>query len=69
MGEKNIRISLDKKLSQCGITRYELAKRTGITFAVIDKYYKNKVVRYDKTVLLKICLALDCAVSDIIEII
>ena len=62
-----IRLSLDRYLDSHGITRYELAKRTDIRFQVIDKYYKNKVVRYDSYVLNKICEALDCDVSDLIE--
>ena len=62
-----VRLILDKKLSESNISRYELAKRTGICYAVIDNYYKNKVVRYDSYILDKICNALDCQISDIIE--
>ena len=62
-----IKLSVDKKLNELGITRYELAKRTGIRFQIIDNYYKNKVVRYDSYVLDKICTALNCDISDIIE--
>ena len=62
-----IRISLDKVLKSQNISRYELAKRTGIQYQVIDKYYKNKVVRYDSFVLDRICTALDCDISDIIQ--
>ena len=62
-----IRLTLDKYLDSHGITRYELAKRTGIRFQIIDNYYKNKVVRYDGEVLSKICTALDCDVCDLIQ--
>lgn len=62
-----IRLILDKLLAKKNITRYELAKRTGIKFQIIDNYYKNRVVRYDSYVLDKICTALECDVSDIIE--
>lgn len=62
-----IRLNIDKYIDQRKITRYELAKRTGISFQVIDKYYKNKVVRYDSYILDKICEALDCDISDLIE--
>ena len=61
-----IRITLDTLLSQHGISRYELAKRTGIRYHIIDNYYKNKVIRYDSFVLNKICTALDCKIEDII---
>lgn len=63
-----IRISLDTLLAERGITRYELAKRTGIKFQTIDNYYKNRVVRYDSDILLKICKALDCGIADIITL-
>ncbi len=62
-----IRISLDKLLSERGVSRYELAKRTGIQYQIIDKYYKNRVKRYDSFVLERICIALDCEVSDILK--
>ncbi|MBQ8432854.1 MAG: helix-turn-helix transcriptional regulator [Clostridia bacterium] len=62
-----IRLTLDKYLDQQGITRYELAKRTGIRFQIVDNYYKNRVVRYDSDVLDRICRALACDISDLIE--
>ena len=62
-----IKLTIDKYIDKMGITRYEVAKRTGIHFKTIDDYYKNKVVRYDSYVLDKICDALGCDISDIIE--
>ncbi len=62
-----IRIKLDKTLESRHISRYELSKRTGIHYQVIDNYYKNKVKRYDSYVLERICEALQCSISDIIE--
>ncbi|MBR3990861.1 MAG: helix-turn-helix transcriptional regulator [Clostridia bacterium] len=64
---KMIRICLDKTLERLGVSRYELAKRTGIQYQVIDNYYKNKVKRYDGFVLERICSALDCDIGDVIE--
>ena len=62
-----ITLTLEKLLEEKKITRYELAKRTGIKFQIIDNYYKNKVVRYDSFLLDKICEALDCDISDLIQ--
>ncbi|MBE6038006.1 MAG: helix-turn-helix transcriptional regulator [Anaerofustis stercorihominis] len=62
-----IRLTLDKALEKSGISRYELAKRTGMQYQIIDNYYKNKVKRYDSYVLDRICEALGCDISDIIE--
>ena len=62
-----IRLTVDQYMDSHGITRYELAKRTGIRFQILDKYYKNKVVRYDSYVLDQICQALNCDITDLIE--
>ena len=62
-----VRLTIDKYLKECGITRYELAKRTEIKFQTIDRYYKNRVLRYDCYILDRICTALGCEICDIIE--
>ena len=62
-----VKLSIDKYLDKCGITRYELAKRTDIKFQTIDRYYKNRVVRYDRYVLDRICAAVNGDISDIME--
>lgn len=62
-----IRITLDEILRNKNLSRYELSKRTGIQYQIIDNYYKNKVIRYDSFVLERICDALDCDLSDIIK--
>ena len=65
----SIRLCLKEILEQRGITRYELSQRTGIRYQIIDNYYKNKVVRYDSALLLKMCVALDCGIEDLIEVV
>ncbi len=62
-----IRLTLEKVLNEKKVTRYELSKRTGILFHVIDRYYKNTVVRYDSYILNKFCEALDCDITDLME--
>ena len=62
-----IRLTLDKALEKRNISRYELAKRTGIQYQIIDNYYKNKVKRYDSYVIDRICDALNCNISELIE--
>lgn len=62
-----IRICLDDTLKKLNISRYELSKRTNIQYQIIDNYYKNKVKRYDSYILERICVALNCEVSDIIK--
>ena len=62
-----IRLTIDKYLDKQGMTRYELAKRTEVKFQTIDRYYKNRVVRYDSYILDRICKVLNCNLCDIIE--
>ena len=62
-----IRLVLNQYLDKKGITRYELSKRTGIRFQIVDNYYKNKVVRYDSDLLNRMCEALNCDIADLIE--
>ena len=62
-----VKLTIDKYLNKRGITRYELAKRTEVKFQTIDRYYKNRVVRYDSYILDRICDVLECDLSDIIE--
>ena len=63
-----IRICLDKTLVKLNISRYELSKRTGIQYQIIDNYYKNKVKRYDSYILERMCCTLNCGIDDIIEV-
>ena len=60
------KLTLDKALQERGITRYQLAKMTGIKYQTIDNYYKNRVVRYDSYILSEICRVLGCSVDDIL---
>ena len=62
-----IKITLDSALQNRNMSRYELAKRTGIRYHIIDNYYKNKIIRYDSYILDKICTALNCKIEDIIK--
>ncbi len=62
-----IRLTLDKALQSKNITRYKLAKLSGIQYHIIDKYYKNTVTRYDSYVLDRICDVLSCDIADVIE--
>lgn len=63
---KIIRLCLAEYLDAHGISRYELAKRTGIGYPTIDNYYKGKIVRLDLFTMGKILDALDCDLEDIL---
>lgn len=61
-----IKLNLDRVMENLGISRYELAKKTNISYQIVDNYYKNKVKRYDRAVLERFCEALECDVSDLL---
>lgn len=64
----DIRIRLDELLKQRNMTRYELAKRSGISYQTLTRYYKNKTSSYETDILLKMCVVLDCGIEELIEI-
>ena len=64
-----IRLCLDKILEEKNISRYALAKETGTQYQIVDKYYKNRVERYDKDLILRMCLYLKCEPGDLIKIV
>ena len=61
-----VRLTLQEYLDKIHMTRYALAQSTGVRYHIIDKYYKNKVMRYDGYVLDKICTVLGCRIEDIL---
>ena len=61
-------ITLEEYLKKVKKKRGTLAKRVQSTFQIIDNYCKNKVERLDSFLLLKICVELQCELSDILKI-
>lgn len=61
-----VKLTIKEYLEAHGVSRYELAKRTDIKYQTIDRYYKNRVVRFDGYILDRICAALGCNISDIL---
>ena len=66
---KVVRFCLAEYLDANCISRYNLAKRTGIQYHVIDSYYKNKVCRLDGYNLGRITYALDCLLTYILTVV
>ena len=62
-----IRLRLNELLIEKGVNRNQLAQRIGIRHVVIAKWCNNEVERMDLDVLARICFALDCEISDLIE--
>ncbi len=39
--KKRVRLCLDRYLQEKGVSRYALAKATGIGYPTMDRYYRN----------------------------
>ena len=61
-------IKLNDTLCNKGKTKYWLAKETGMTPAGVNNLCNNKTSQISFKTLLLICEALDCKVSDIIDV-
>ena len=64
-----IRLTVREAMEAHGLNRYQVNKLTGVPYQTLDRYFKNDVARYDSDVLLKLCVALDCGIEDLIEVI
>ncbi len=62
-----VSLKLNNLLKEKGMSIYKLSLLTMIKNDILYNYCKNKVTRYDKYILAKICYALDCDIIDIIE--
>ena len=61
-----MKISIQTKLKEKGMTRYELAKRIGVTYPTIDNIYKGTSTSIKFEILESICKELDCSPVDIL---
>lgn len=61
-----MRINIKDKLKEKGITRYELAKRIGVTYPTITSIYNGESTGIKFEILEAICKELDCSPIDIL---
>lgn len=61
-----IQLHLREMMDQQGVTRGELARKTGTRFEVIDKWYSGSVERLDLDVLARICYVLNCTPCELL---
>jgi DNA-binding Xre family transcriptional regulator len=61
-----MRLNIKDKLDESGMTRYELAKRIGITYQTITNIYKGESTSIKLEILEAICRELKCTPNDII---
>ena len=61
-----MKISIQAKLKEKCMTRYELAKRIGVTYPTIDNIYKGTSTSIKFEILEAICKELDCSLDEIL---
>ena len=63
-----VRVKLAEQMEQCKITRNYLRTLTNVKYDVIDRYYKGENIEMvDLDFLAKVCYALNCNISDLLE--
>ena len=63
-----MQIDIKQKLKECGMTRYELAKRIGVTYPTIDNIYKGTSTSIKFENLEALCKELDCSPIEILVV-
>ena len=58
---------IDKKCIEAGISRRDLAQRSGIPYVTIDQWARRKRLPRDVYQLYKVAQALECHIEDLIE--
>ena len=61
-----MRINIKDKLNEKGITRYELAKRIGVTYPTITSIYNGESTSIKFEILEALCKELDCSPVEIL---
>lgn len=64
-----INIKLDKLIKARGISKNKLSHAAELQRTQINNYCNNKITRLDTDVLARICSALECDISDLLEFI
>ena len=57
------RLKLKERMDSDGINRNTLARRIGVRFEVVDKWYRGDVEKLDLDILARICCVLHCTAA------
>ncbi len=63
----SIHLRLRELMDERGINRNQMARRIGVRFEVVDKWYHDEVEKLDMDVLARMCFVLDCKAGDLLE--
>lgn len=72
MGDKmkdygSIKVKLDEVLKNSDLSKNELSYRAEMQRTQLNKFCKNEVTRLDVYVLARLCHALNCSITDLLE--
>ena len=59
--------NLKNILDSRGLSIYMLSRLSGIKYDVLKRYYDNELMKYDGSVLARICYSLNCEISDLLQ--
>lgn len=62
-----VKIKLDAILKEQKLSKRQVKLKAGMQSTQFNNYCKNKVSRLDKHVLGRLCTALNCQISDLLE--
>ena len=62
-----VRLRLKELLQQQGISRNQLARQAGTSFATVDRWCKGEIDKLDCDLIARFCYVLGCSVGDLLE--
>lgn len=62
-----IRIKVDERLRESGMSKNELSYKAQVQRTQLNRYCTGQVTRLDTDVLARLCTALNCGISDLLE--
>ena len=62
-----VEVDLEKIMNDNNYSIYQISKLTGLKYDVIERYYHNRITKYDSMVLAKLCYVLNCSISDLLK--
>ena len=67
LNPKQIEIKLEELISEMNISKNKLCHLSQMERSQINKYVNKSITRLDTAVLCRLCYALDCKLSDLLE--
>ena len=62
-----VEITLKEILEKRGISRNKLSIMLAVSYDLVNRYYKNSVIRVDIDIIARMCYVLNCDITDILK--